>query len=163
MSSGWHGVLGLGFLPVLVYLPFHNVVDYQFLLCSLQQSRCKICLLVLDCLPCVGKQIGPLCFGRYCRGRWITLLSCSFYLLISSQSLVNTGFPAFIHVSLKSYSTSKGTQHDIVSISRCLHLEHLLFLFFHLLKSYSFAIHDIKLLFNIWISNGLTGKIPLSP
>ena len=23
------------------------------------------------------------------------------------------------------------------------------------LKSYSFAIHDIKLLFNIWISNGL--------
>ena len=113
------------------------------------------------------------------------------------------------HVSLKSYSTSKGTQHDIVSISRCLHLEHLLFLFFSLcflyctkciyksfksfslnlhtvsvpqqifcigtiaqrvkyseqmqknsyktpfLKSYSFAIHDIKLLFNIWISNGL--------
>lgn len=34
------------------------------------------------------------------------------------------------HVSLKSYSTSKGKQHDIVSISRCFHLEHLLLFYF---------------------------------
>ena len=37
----------------------------------------------------------------FCLGRWITLLSYSFYLLISSQSFVNTGFPAFIHFFLK--------------------------------------------------------------
>ena len=104
---------------------------------------------------------------KYYRGRWITLLSCSFYLLISSQSLVNTAFPAFIHVSLKSYSTSKGTQHDIVSISRCLHLEHLLLFYFFIFvflyctkciyksfKSFSLNLHTVSVpqqIFCIWI------------
>ena len=81
-----------GIPSVLVYLPFHNVVDYRFLLCSLQQSRCKICLLVLDRLPCVGKQIGPLCFGRYCRGIRKVLESLFFLL---SNCLEMPSFGAF--------------------------------------------------------------------
>ena len=71
------------------------------------------------------------------------------------------------HVSLKSYSTSKGKQHDIVSISRCLHLEHLLlFCFFVFVflyctkciyksfKSFSLNLHTVSVpqqIFCIWI------------
>ena len=68
------------------------------------------------------------------------------------------------HVSLKSYSTSKGKQHDIVSISCNLHLKHLLLFFLCFLyctkciyksfKSFSLNLHTVSVpqqIFCIWI------------
>ena len=104
------------FLPGLLCTVSHNDwwITNFFSARLMFQSRCKFVFLHTLFTMC-WKTNGPLFLRQILPWQMLTLLSCSFYLHISSQSLVNAGFG--IHTRLfEIIFYLKGTQHDIVSI-----------------------------------------------